>query len=255
MKILGIESSALVAGVALMEDGVLLGEIYRADGLTHSETLLPEIDHLLVSHKTEVKDLDGIAISRGPGSFTGIRIGAGTAKGLAFAYNTPVLPVSSLEALAETHCPYPGPVIPLFDARREEVYAAAYRFEKGVKEELLEEGALRLRDFLQELSIKMKAYPKDAPPLFLGDGALRYEEKIREYMMEFTGGDCLFGRRDQILQRASTVCVLGERMLKEGKSVSAEEFRPTYLRRPQAIHENLERYKAASPQIRIETEC
>ena len=149
MNILAIESSGLVASAAVVEDGLLKTEFTVNNKLTHSETLLPMVRSMLDISGLDMHKLDAIAVSAGPGSFTGLRIGAATAKGLALALNIPVISVSSLKAMAYGLSELSESVIcPIMDARREQVYSAAYR----AGDELLSEAARDIHEYLAELS-------------------------------------------------------------------------------------------------------
>ncbi|MBP5733988.1 MAG: tRNA (adenosine(37)-N6)-threonylcarbamoyltransferase complex dimerization subunit type 1 TsaB, partial [Lachnospiraceae bacterium] len=130
MKILGIDSSGLVASVAVTNDGVLLGEYTTNYKKTHSQTLLPMLDELKKMIELDLSTLDAIAISAGPGSFTGLRIGSATAKGLGLALDKPLIEVPTLEGLAYNLCGSNALVCPIMDARRNQVYTAVYEFEE-----------------------------------------------------------------------------------------------------------------------------
>ena len=148
MNILAIESSGLVASAAVIEDELLKAEFTINNKLTHSETLLPMIRRMYDISGLKLEDTDAIAVSAGPGSFTGLRIGAATAKGLALALNLPVISVSSLQAMAYGLCQVSDACIcPIMDARREQVYSAAYC--NGAT--LLTEAARDIHDYLAEL--------------------------------------------------------------------------------------------------------
>ena len=127
MKILSVDSSAQIATVALLEDGALLAEYSLNNGNTHSETLLPMVETILRDYRVSVSDIDLFACSSGPGSFTGVRIGAATVKGLAFAQNKPCIGVSTLEAIAENLSVCRGLICPVMNARRSQVYTALFR--------------------------------------------------------------------------------------------------------------------------------
>lgn len=134
VRILGIDSSGLVAGVAVTEDDVLVAEYTTNYKKTHSQTLLPMLDELRRMVELDLNTLDAIAVASGPGSFTGLRIGAATAKGLGLALNRPLVEVPTLEGLAWNVWGAGGIVCPLMDARRNQVYTAAYRYTAGSRE-------------------------------------------------------------------------------------------------------------------------
>ena len=164
MKILALDSTAIVASVALCEDEKLLGEYTIANGNTHSETLLPMVESLLGHFEMTTADIDLFAASAGPGSFTGVRIGAATVKGLAFATEKPCLGVSTLEALAYNLIGMDGLICPVMNARRQQVYTALFRAKDGKLERLMPDSALAITA-LDEL---LTAY--NEPVMLCGDG-------------------------------------------------------------------------------------
>ena len=133
MKILGIDSSGMVASVALVEDDVVIAEYTMNHKRTHSETLLPMIDEIVRTSEMKLDELDAIAIAAGPGSFTGLRIGAATAKGLALANDIPIVPVKTCEGLAFNMWGAEGLVCPIVDARRNQVYTGVYKVSGGIE--------------------------------------------------------------------------------------------------------------------------
>ena len=150
MKILALDSTAVAASVALCEDGELLGEYTVRNGNTHSQTLLPMVESLLSFFEMSADDIDLFAASSGPGSFTGVRIGAATVKGLAFGTQKPCLGVSTLEALAYNLIGQNGLICPVMNARRKQVYTALFRCQSGQLERLLPDSALAITE-LDEL--------------------------------------------------------------------------------------------------------
>ena len=164
MKILSLDSSATVATVALCEDERLLAEYTLNNGNTHSETLLPLVESVLRLYGISVKEIDLFAVSSGPGSFTGVRIGAATLKGLAFQSNTPCVGVSTLEAIAENLIVHRGLICPVMNARRSQVYTALFRSDGERMERLMPDSALSIA----ELDEILAAYGE--PVAFCGDG-------------------------------------------------------------------------------------
>ena len=199
MKILAIEASGLVASVAVTEDDVLKAEFTVNNKLTHSQTLLPMLKKMMDILGETVRDMDAVAVSAGPGSFTGLRIGAATAKGLALAADLPVIKVSSLEALMhQVSADRDDVICPIMDARRGQVYCAA--FKDG--ERLLSDDAMSMEGLLEKLS----AYKDCANRMiFLGDGVPVYKELITERLKE----SCAFAASDNVLQSAASVAQLG----------------------------------------------
>ncbi len=245
MLILGIDSSGHTASCALFSDGTVLSEYSTNIGLTHSQTLLPMVAEIFSRTGREVKDLDAIAVSAGPGSFTGLRIGASTAKGLALGYGIPLIEVSTLEALARNVSDMAGLcnihddninhiessenrlfVHPIMDARRNQVYTAAF-----LKGELFgEEEAIGV----EELVAKINA--SGGKHLFLGDAVPVYKDFLSEHL---TVPYCFAGPQN-ILQRASSVAIIGAEKLSRGESVNGQDFRLSYIRKPQAEREREE---------------
>ncbi|MBO4898134.1 MAG: tRNA (adenosine(37)-N6)-threonylcarbamoyltransferase complex dimerization subunit type 1 TsaB [Clostridia bacterium] len=220
MKILGLECSAAAAGAAIVSDGKLLSEAYLNIGLTHSETLMPLIDTVLNFAKLDISDIDLFAVSNGPGSFTGLRIGVGTIKGLAMGQNKPVCGVSSLKALCYNVKNAEGLIAPIMDARRGEVYNGLYKWDG---------------DTLCEIE-PMRAIPVDKLAIecfegatFVGDGAAVHKARLRELL----GDKAKFAQDAFIYQRASSVAMAA---INE-KEVNAEELLPVYIRKPQAERE------------------
>lgn len=240
MKILGIDSSGLVASVAVWEDGVILGEYTTNYKKTHSQTLLPMLDELKKMIELDLKTLDAIAIASGPGSFTGLRIGAATAKGLGLALERPLVEVPTLEGLAYNLAGAPGLVCPILDARRNQVYAGIYEFiaektSQGETEPCLktvrQQEALDIRELLGEL----EKLERDV--IFLGDGVPVYRDLIRrECRVRFS-----FAPAHMNAQRGGSVAALGAVYYAQGRTISAADHRPEYLRMSQAEREKAEK--------------
>lgn len=235
MKILAIDSSGLTASVAIQIDGKLAAEYTVNNKKTHSQTLLPMIDEIMRSEGLDPKDLDGIAISAGPGSFTGLRIGSATAKGLGLALNVPVAEVSTLRALAYNMYGNEGCVIcPIMDARRQEVYTGAYEFVATGKPDpayrmvvLVEEQAVPLLDMLGKLGQIGKKV------LFVGDAVPVYRDLIAENFKN----DYAFAPAALLYQRAASIAAIGEQKFLDGEVVDADLHTPVYLRKSQAERE------------------
>lgn len=248
MKILGIDSSGLVASVAVAEDGVLLGEYTTNYKKTHSQTLLPMLDELKKMIELDLSTLDAIAISAGPGSFTGLRIGSATAKGLGLALDKPLVEVPTLEGLAYNLWGCSDLVCPIMDARRNQVYVGIYEFSEepevagegnadSGKESakklrvVMDQNAMDVRDLLAELEKLGRKV------VFLGDGVGVYRGVIqKECKVPFA-----FAPAHMNAQRAGAVAALGEVYFAQGKVVSADEHGPEYLRKSQAEREKEER--------------
>ena len=255
MKILSLDSSGMVASAALLTDEILTAEYTLNHKKTHSQTLMSMLDEIVRMTDWDLESVDAIAIAKGPGSFTGLRIGSAAVKGLAHALDKPVVEVPTLEAMAYQAYGYMGLIAPIMDARRSQVYTAAYTFdEKGKFTCLMESSALSVEEFVS----KLKEFGR--PVMLMGDGVPVYEEKIRSLMHDgfdvndrTAGSDITDGEVDKsegsdvcdILiapphmnrQRAASVAALGALYVKEGKTVSAAQHTPLYLRKPQAERE------------------
>lgn len=232
MRILAIESSGMSAGCAYMEDGVLKGEYYLNSGLTHSCTLLPMIEQLEKTGRFHYQELDAIAVSSGPGSFTGLRIGAATAKGLALGYGIPLIGISSLKGLAANMI-CPGVLIcPVMDARHGEVYGAVYTCEAAGDGfqwiPLIGDCATATDVFLEQ--IRMLAAKKQVRAVFLGDGVPVHKERILSVLDDLA----FFAPTAVNRQRASSIAMLGAQAFEKGELVSSDDFVPEYIRRPLA---------------------
>lgn len=231
MKILAIDSSGLVASAALLEDGVLIAEYTLDYKKTHSQTLLPMIDEIVRMTEQELSTIDAVAVAKGPGSFTGLRIGAATAKGLALVLKKPVVGVPTVDALAYNLYGTQRLICPLMDARRGQVYTGLYTFE-GEKFVVLREQEVIAAD---QILRGLNAFGK--PVIFLGDGALAHEGVIREVV----GVPYSFAPAHLARQRAGAVGALAAIYYAEGKFCSAAEYTPVYLRLSQAERERSER--------------
>lgn len=231
MKILSVESSGLVASVAVMSDGILVGEYTIHNKKTHSQTLLPMISDLLEMAEISPEELDCIAASAGPGSFTGLRIGASTAKGLAWTLGIPIVPVSSLMGLAMNIQGTGKLVCPVMDARRSQVYFGIYRITEGIPEVVVEPGVEAIECVLS----KINAIGEET--VFLGDGVPVFETMIREQ------AECAvnFAAPKDRYQSGASVAALGALLFEQKKFVRAEEFVPVYLRKSQAERERMEK--------------
>lgn len=231
MKILVLESSGLVASVALMEENSMICEFTMNHKKTHSQTLLPMVDEMMKITGFDKKELDAIAISKGPGSFTGLRIGSATAKGLAQALNIPVVSVSSLEGLAANLYGTTDLICPIMDARRSQVYAGIFQYEGDRLAVRMEDDALSVADLISILN------EKGEPVIFLGDGVPVYEKLLKEGLkVPFRFAPSHMNR-----QRAGAVGVLAVQYYKEGRVESSREHKPEYLRKSQAERELMEK--------------
>ena len=178
MLTLAFESSAKAASVALCEDGRLISQVIQCSGLTHSRTLLPMAEDLLRNSETEMKQIDCFAVAQGPGSFTGIRIGIATVKGLAWAADKPCIGVSTLAAMAWNGVAAGGLICAVMDARRSEVYNALFRIEDGRPVRLCPDRAISLSALTEELRERGEA------PFLVGDGTELASAFFREQHLD-----------------------------------------------------------------------
>lgn len=224
MKVLGIDSSGMTATVALIEDDKLIAEFTVNNKRTHSETLMPMIDKVLTASETDIRDVELLAIAAGPGSFTGLRIGAATVKGLGMSLNVPVAAIPTCEGLAMNLSGTDRLVCPLMDARRNQVYTGLYRVSGDMPEAVIEQTACDISEIVDKVN---EAGEK---VIFLGDGTAIFKEYIESNIrVEFS-----FANANASLQRGASIASLGLLYQKAGKTVSVDEFTPVYLRPSQA---------------------
>lgn len=229
MIILALDSTAKAAAVALLDGRRLLAKDMHDDGNTHSSTLLPMVERLLAEQNLTANDIDLFTASVGPGSFTGVRIGAATVKGLAFGKNKPCVPVSALEALAYNLRGTDGIVCPLMDARRGQFYTALFRVSSGKIERLMPDVARSGEEIAETLSQYPDTY-------LVGDGA-------KVALPFFEGLDVTLAPEESLLADGESVALCALELYESGVQVTDAEFAPTYLRLPQAERERLEREK------------
>lgn len=226
MKILAMDSTARVASVALCEDGTLLGEYTVNNGNTHSETLLPMVESLLKLLSLCIDEIDAFAVSVGPGSFTGVRIGAATLKGLAFGTDKPCIGVSTLEALAKNPAT-DGLICPVMNARRNQVYTALFRSKNGVMERLMPDSAIAI----EELDRILSDY--EEPVTLCGDG---YDITARQLTHP------ILPLPERLRhQSAFNVALCAMEAIGRGETETDLSLCPTYLRPSQAERERNER--------------
>lgn len=227
MKILAIESTGLVASVAVVEDDNLLGEYTMNHKKTHSQTLLPMLDELGKMIELELDSIDAIAVSKGPGSFTGLRIGSATAKGLGLALKKPIIPVPSIDAMAYNLWGTDKQVCPLMDARRQQAYTGLYEFENDNLKTIVEQCAVDISEIVDSINKTGRA------TIFLGDGVPVFKAYIEEHVtVPYSFAPATCNR-----QRASSVATLGSVLYGQGVMESATEHKPDYLRLSQAERE------------------
>jgi tRNA threonylcarbamoyladenosine biosynthesis protein TsaB len=238
MRILGIETSTMTGSVALMDEERLIAEYTlnlsrrskeRRVGVsaplrkeTHTSRLMPAVDRMLKDASLTIKDVNGIAVSLGPGSFTGLRIGIATAKGLAQGLDIPIVGIPTLDGLAFNLSHYKDLICPILDARKGEVYTALYR--NG--ERLTKYMACEPDSLLKELRSRIK--DQGSRIVFLGDGIETYGDLIRKKL----GKKVVFAPKSRRLTNASSIAELGLKKLKRGKKTELLTLKPIYVRAP-----------------------
>lgn len=233
MKILALDSSGLVASAAVTEDDILLAEYTICYKKTHSQTLLPMLDEIRKNIELDMNTIDAIAVSAGPGSFTGLRIGSATAKGLGLALGKPLIAVPTLEAMACNLYDTPGLICPIMDARRRQVYTGIYQFKDHQIQVVRDQAAKGIDELIEEVN----ALGESA--VFLGDGVPVFRSQIEEKVtVPFSFAPVHLNK-----QKAGAVAALAAIYYKEGKIQTAAEHRPDYLRVSQAERERAERLK------------
>ena len=227
MKLLALDSTARVASVAICEDGALLGEYTINNGNTHSETILPMVESLLKILSLTIDEIDAFAVSEGPGSFTGVRIGVSTVKGLAFDTQKPCVGVSTLEALAKNPAIPTGLICPVMNARRNQVYTALFRAENGALTRLMPDSAIAISELDEILS------QYDEPVVLTGDGYQITKDLLTHATVELP---------DRLRhQSACNVALCAFEAIARGDVETDTELAPTYLRLSQAERERNER--------------
>lgn len=236
MRVLAIDSSGLTATVAIVEDDTTIAEFTINYKKTHSQTLLPMIDEMVKMVEADLNTIDAIAVAGGPGSFTGLRIGSATAKGLGLALGKPLIHIPTADAMAYSIYGCEDIICPIMDARRNQVYTGIYQMD-GDKLQVLE---AQMAVEIDELAKKLCTYGK--PVIFLGDGVPVHKDRLEKELM--TNYDIAFAPAHMNQQRAAAVGMLGIQYYKEGKTETAMEHEPDYLRVSQAEREREERLKA-----------
>ena len=251
MRVLAIDSSGLTATVAIVEDDQTIAEYTTNYKKTHSQTLLPMIDEMVRMVDADLKEIDAIAVAGGPGSFTGLRIGSATAKGLGLALDKPLIHVPTVDAMAYSMYGCEDIICPIMDARRKQVYTGLYSFshkkngDGGLYDEpVFQVLRMQMAVPVEELIRHLNVYRRRV--VFLGDGVPVYKEMLAEGLkVPYSFAPSFMNR-----QRAAAVGALGIRYYEAGRYEMAAEFRPEYLRKSQAERERAEREKNAVPQVR-----
>lgn len=230
MRILGIDSSGIVASVAIIEDEELLAEYTVNYKKTHSQTLLPMLDEIVKMLEFAPSTIDAIAVAGGPGSFTGLRIGSATAKGLGLALNKELIHVPTVDAIAYNLVGHADYVCPIMDARREQTYTGIYAFSGNELVTIKPQCAVGIDEIVAELNQLGKKVT------FLGDGVKVFRDYINEHLkVPFD-----FAPANNNKQRAASVAALGLSMYQNGIKEDAAMHRPDYLRLSQAERERMQ---------------
>ena len=251
MRVLAIDSSGLTATVAIVEDDQTIAEYTTNYKKTHSQTLLPMIDEMVRMVDADLKEIDAIAVAGGPGSFTGLRIGSATAKGLGLALDKPLIHVPTVDAMAYSMYGCEDIICPIMDARRKQVYTGLYSFshkkngDGGLYDEpVFQVFRMQMAVPVEELIRHLNVYRRRV--VFLGDGVPVYKEMLAEGLkVPYSFAPSFMNR-----QRAAAVGALGIRYYEAGRYEAAAEFKPEYLRKSQAERERAEREKNAVPKVR-----
>lgn len=231
MKLLALDSSGLVATVAIVSEDTMLAEYTVNYKKTHSQTLLPMLDEIVKMVELDLSEIDAIAVAAGPGSFTGLRIGSATAKGLGLALNKPIIAVPTLDGLAFNLYGTNKVICPMMDARRNQVYTGLYEYIGREFHVIKEQAALAVEDIIEEIN----QLGRDV--IFLGDGVPVYQEMIQQQTkVEYEYAPAHMNR-----QRAGAIGALGTLYFQNNQFQSATEHEPVYLRLSQAERERAER--------------
>lgn len=248
MYILAIETTGAFASVALMKDDKIIGQIHGNDRFSHLQNLMPQVDTVIKESKLSLDDIDVIAVSRGPGSFTGIRIGVSSVRALSQALDIPCVEVSSLEALAMnavgifdkkdeismSKSAFDDDVLvcPILDARRSQIYGGGYYIKNGYPEEEIKAGAYTIEEFLERVCDYHKI-------LLFGDGADACRDKIKELRTEGTET----APENIRYQRAESAARLGAKLFAEKGGVPYNRVTPDYMRLAEAERRLKEKQK------------
>ena len=224
MIILSIDSSTPVAGIAVSDGMQLLGEITLNTKNTHSEKLMPLVKHLLDELALSVNDLDAIAVTQGPGSFTGLRIGMATAKGLAQGAGKKLIAVPTLDCLAQNLLHYPGIICPIMNAQKKQVYTAIYRSGRDKLERLSDYQAIAV----EQLAVQLKELKEDI--WFVGDGVAAFADMFQELL----GDACRFADGHNILPRAGALAMLAAERASEERFDDLYQAELIYIRKSEA---------------------
>ncbi len=247
MKILAIDTSGLVGSVAISDGDILTAQFSIQYKTTHSEILMPMLSDIADKINLDIRSIDAIAVAKGPGSFTGLRIGSTTAKGLALAIDKPIIPVPTVDALAYNLYGNEKIICPMMDARRNQVYTGIYTFVPADTEEKSCERSFTMKVIKEQFAASVEDVAKalnnlGKPVILLGDGVPRYHDRFEELLkVPFSVAPLHMNR-----QSAASVCALAAQYAQQGLFAAADEFAPEYLRLSQAEREALEKEKSSA---------
>ena len=233
MNLLAIDASGIAGSVAYIKDGKLAGEYYICDKLTHSQTIMPMLEDMKTLLNINLEEVDAVAVTSGPGSFTGLRIGVTAAKALALALEVPIIGVPTLDTMAHAMVYTEYLICPIMDARRNQVYTALYKWEAQTLKRLTDHMAVDIEAYLTDLKDRGEKI------IFLGDGVGVYEKRIKEEL----GEKAVFAPSFCNLQHASILADVATKLYQEGQVEDPSLFVPIYLRKSQAEREKEEREK------------
>ncbi|MCQ2969356.1 MAG: tRNA (adenosine(37)-N6)-threonylcarbamoyltransferase complex dimerization subunit type 1 TsaB [Clostridium sp.] len=237
MIVLSMDSSSLVTTVALLKDEHLLGEFTLNFKREHSVILMEKIEMLLNDCNIDISEVDGFVVSKGPGSFTGLRIGMATVKGLSMGTNKPYISISSLDALAYSLINFDGIICPIMDALRDSVFTCMYKSSNGELSKVIDYSALSLDELVSTLQ------EKDEPVIFTGDGVYKHKEYLLEKLPH-----AKFAPNHLSVVKASSLGELGMEFLRKGQFDDINSS-PLYLKKPQAERELEQRMKMQNGHI------
>lgn len=235
MRILAIDSSSMVATVAITTDGILNAEYTINHKKTHSQTLLPMIAEIVKMIEIDMDSIDAVAITGGPGSYTGLRIGSATAKGIGLALNKPIINVPTIDALAYNLYSSQYVICPIMDARRGQVYTGIYKFEETEMKTIKPQCIMMIDELIKELDTIKESV------MFLGDGVDVHKQLIDDMM----DTKHYYAPASMNRHKASTLGTIAEIYYKNGKTETAKEHKPEYLRLSQAERELKAKMKEA----------
>lgn len=230
MKIIAIDSSGLVASVAVSDDDNMIAEYTVNYKKTHSQTLLPMLEEIAKMTELDLNTVDAIAVAKGPGSFTGLRIGCASAKGLGLALNKPIIPVPTVDALSFNLWGCDMVICPMMDARRAQVYTGLYEFVKGEHRVILPQCAVAVEEIIDKIN------KLERPVVFLGDGVPANKDAIEE----LTKVEYKIAPAHMARQRAGALATLAFEYYQKGIYEKAADHKPDYLRLSQAERERSE---------------